>query len=370
MASALIVGTGLLGTSIGLALTAADWEVWLSDRDERAVRLAASLGAGEVGPPRGDPTVVVVATPLKSVAENVESGSRRYLSSIFIDISSTKTHVQREIEKLGLENRFLGTHPMAGRERSGPDAARSDLFDGRPWVMCPGPTTSAETASLIRQLVEACGARPIEMTPELHDSAVARVSHTPQVVASALAASLESATSGDLDLAGQGLRDTTRIAGSNPELWSQILESNAGSVAAVLDGIVLDLEGVSQALKQLASDALSSDISINRQVGESPQEFSRIVAGLLTRGRDGYSRIPGKHGAKAVEYAIVPVVIPDEPGELARLLTAAGEAGINVEDLTIEHVPGHPVGLVELLVDPGRAADLGRALTAMGWSVH
>ena len=193
--------------------------------------------------------MVVVATPLKSVAENVDRLSRTYLSSIFIDIGSTKTHVQRDVEKLHLESRFLGTHPMAGRERSGPDAARSDLFDGRPWVLCPSSATSAETVTLVRQLVEACGARPIEMTPELHDRAVARVSHTPQVVASALAASLESATSGELELAGQGLRDTARIAGSKPELWSEILESNAGSVAAVLDGIVVDLEGVSLALK-------------------------------------------------------------------------------------------------------------------------
>ena len=117
-------------------------------------------------------------------------------------------------------------------------------------------------------------------------------------------------------------------------------------------GLSLDLEAVSQALKQIAAERSSNDISTNRQVGESSQGSTGIVTGLLTRGRDGYSRIPGKHGAKAVEYAIVPVVIPDEPGELARLLTAAGVAGINVEDLTIEHVPGHPVGLVELLVEP------------------
>lgn len=370
MPSALIVGSGLLGTSIGLALRAAQWEVWLSDRDERAVRLAASLGAGQVGVPTGDPTVIVVATPVKSVAETVSSLESIYLSSTFIDISSTKTQVQRDIEKMRVESRFLGTHPMAGRERSGPDGARSDLFDGRLWVLCPGPATSAETVGLVRQLVEACGARPTEMTPELHDRAVARVSHSPQVVASALAASLESATSDELELAGQGLRDTARIAGSNPDLWFEILESNAGSVAAVLDGIVLDLEAVSQALKQIAAERSSNDISTNRQVGESSQGSTGIVTGLLTRGRDGYSRIPGKHGAKAVEYAIVPVVIPDEPGELARLLTAAGVAGINVEDLTIEHVPGHPVGLVELLVEPSRAADLGRALSAMGWSVH
>ena len=206
MPSALIVGTGLLGTSIGLALRAARWEVWLSDRDERAVRLSSQPGSrASRCHRRGTPTVIVVATPVKSVAETVEQPREySYLSSTFIDISSTKTHVQREIEKLRVESRFLGTHPMAGRERSGPDGARSDLFDGRPWVLCPGPATSAETVGLVRQLVEACGARPTEMTPELHDRAVARVSHSPQVVASALAASLESATSDELESGGPG----------------------------------------------------------------------------------------------------------------------------------------------------------------------
>lgn len=366
--SALIVGTGLIGTSIGLALTQAGWTVWLKDTDERALGLAASLGAGERAHPTRDPDVIVVATPPLTVGLVSNEVSRLFLDSIVIDISSTKSYVQQEIERFGLSGRFLGTHPMSGRERSGPDAARADLFDGRSWVLCPTSATPLAVVDLVTELVVGCGGRPLTLSPEDHDNAVGRVSHIPQVVASALAAGLVNASQTELDLAGQGLRDTTRIAGSDPALWLDILKTNPEPVADGLEQVINDLASLQSTLRTLA-ESTQVDKSINRQSDEASRVDAALLD-LLARGRSGYSRIPGKHGARAVEYAAVPVVIPDEPGALADLLAAAGKAGINVEDLAIEHSPGHPVGLVELMIEPRQVPALTQALSAMGWSVH
>lgn len=368
--SALVVGTGLLGTSTGLALTRGGWSVWLQDRDERACTLAASLGAGRQGAPQHDPDVVIVAVPPSVVARVVHELSQIYVNATFTDLASVKTQVQQDVERFGPVARFVGGHPLAGRERSGPEAARADLFDGRPWVLCPPPGADPARVDQVSDLIRACGGQPVVLTAQAHDEAVARVSHVPQIVASALAAQLVSATPGDLALAGQGLRDTARIAGSDTALWTEILTANAAPVSEVLGSLIEDLAAVSDALTSVAHRIGSSVVSVNQLDDISTNLDRAVITALLTEGRRGIARVPGKHGTAAIEYEALPVVIPDEPGALARLLVAAGEAGINVEDLSIEHSPGQPVGLVELFVLPGQAAVLAAALSTSGWSVH
>jgi prephenate dehydrogenase len=160
-------------------------------------------------------------------------------------------------------------------------------------------------------------------------------------------------------LAGQGVRDTTRIAASDPALWTSVLGGNAGNVAAVLASVRDDLAAVVAALAGLDADARSADD------GAPPS----AVTDLLTRGRAGRARLPGKHGSAPTTYAVVPVVIPDRPGELARLFAAAGQAKVNIEDVAIEHSPGRPLGLVELSVRPEAADVLAAALQRDGWTV-
>lgn len=369
--SALVVGTGLLGTSVGLSLRRAGWHVTLQDRDERAVRLAESLGAGSREAPATDPSVVVVAIPPHQVARVIHQLSQQYVNAMFTDVCSVKTQVQLDVERLGPIGRFVGGHPMAGRERSGPEAARADLFDGRPWVICPPQQAAAEQVWVVKDMVIACGGEPLVMDAWSHDDAVARVSHAPQVVASALAAQLVSAPAQELGLAGQGLRDTGRIAASDPSLWLEILTANAAPVARILDGVVADLTDVIRALQTIAHAGVNGvDESTTGYSDKAILSSREEVHRLLGQGRVGISRVPGKHGAAPIDYEAVPVVIPDEPGELARLLVAAGDAGINVEDLAIEHSPGQPVGLVELLVLPAEADPLRSALSEKGWSVH
>ena len=284
-----------------------------------------------------------------------------YLSATFTDVASVKYGPQAEIEFSSTDaSRFVGGHPLAGRERSGAGAARADLFEGRPWVLTPSASSTPLARQRAEALVRLCGGQPVTMTPERHDEAVALVSHVPQLMASLTAGRLAEAAADLVALSGQGIRDVTRIAASDPDLWVEILAANAAFVGPVLETLAADLDALRADLASVATSAS----------GQIDKSGSRSIERILRLGNVGYHRIPGKHGAPPSTYALVRVVIPDSPGELARLLVACGAAGVNVEDVAIEHSPGQPVGLVELAVRPVAAAGLAEALRSAGWSVH
>ncbi len=354
-----IVGAGLLGTSVGLALAHAEWSVWISDADEGAQRLAGALGAGSVGWAPVDVDLVLLCVPPSTLAQVMEEAIRLYPSATISDVSSVKTQPQVQAEKLGCANRFVGGHPMAGRERSGAVAAQADLFDARPWAICPNGVAGPERVAVVERLAIDCGADPMIVDAAAHDAAVALVSHLPQVAASAVAGQLIDANSVAMALAGQGLRDTVRIAGSDSKLWTDIVIANAGTLAPLVARLAAELSGLAGALAR----AVEGDASLSRDVDKEIESF-------LDQGRRGLAQIPGKHGAPATSYAVVPVVIPDEPGALARLFATVAKAGASVEDIDLEHSPGHPVGIVELSVRPDEAAGLVSALHADGWSSH
>jgi prephenate dehydrogenase len=253
--------------------------------------------------------------------------------------------------------RLVGGHPMAGREVSGAAGARQDLLDDRLWVVTPLPTSGIEHVRQVHRLVSACGALPVEMSMEEHDAAVALISHTPQVLSSVLAGQLLDADPDYVRIAGQGLRDMTRIAASNVSMWSDILAANAGPVADVLDGVIDELQRTRRALRAMET------------VGEAGRGSSD-VAGVLRHGVEGQLRIPGKHGAAPSAYREVTVTVADRPGELARLFTAVGEAEVNLEDIRIEHVFGRPSGLVALFVRPEAGDLLMEALAARQFDVR
>ncbi len=365
--SVLVVGAGLIGTSTGLALRQAGVTVYLSDQDPAAAALAADLGAGVVAEPPTEPEVAVLAVPPASLAVVLLALQGQYLSTTFMDVSSVKVKPQLEAESMGADlTRFVGGHPMAGRERPGPAGARADLFAARPWVLTPSPITGAESLVRAREVVRLCGADLFVLSAERHDEAVALVSHVPQVVATLMAARLRAADAELVSLAGQGVRDVTRIAASDAALWTEILEANASVVLPVLDALAADLERVRVALKRLSDKSTSQLDELSAAAGGARAELSA----LLVEGNLGRARIPGKHGGARADYVAVPVVIPDEPGSLASLFVAAGQAGVNVEDVSIEHSPGQRVGLVELLVQPQVAGRLAAALRDSGWTVH
>jgi prephenate dehydrogenase len=350
-----VVGTGLIGTSVALALREKGSQVWLTDSDPAAARLAADLGAGELLHKGVTADVAVIAVPPAAVAATLAAAQARNMARCYTDVASVKQLPVAQARATGCDlTCFVPGHPLAGREKHGPAAARADLFLGRTWALCPEPETSAQATETVTDLVRACGAVPLRTDAAAHDRWVALISHAPHLVAAAMAARLEAAPAQALDLTGQGLRDVTRIAAGDTALWAQILTANAAPVAEVLAAVAADLAEAARTLAQEAE-------------GEDPE---KTVATLLDRGQAGVARIPGKHGGAPRPFAVVQVVIPDQPGELARLFQASGAAGVNIEDVRIEHSPGLPVGVAELSVRPAEAGTLLDALEAGGWPVR
>ncbi|MFI9452336.1 prephenate dehydrogenase [Amycolatopsis sp. NPDC052450] len=268
---ALVVGTGLIGTSAALSLREKGVTVHLSDIDAHAVRLARELGAGREWTGE-EVDLAVIAVPPHLVGERLAELQKRGAARTYTDVASVKIDPIADAERLGCDlTSYVPGHPLAGRERSGPGAARADLFRGRPWALCPGAETGADAVRRTKELVVLCGAEVVTVGAAEHDAAVALVSHAPHVAASAVAASLRSGDDVALRLAGQGLRDVTRIAAGNPLLWRKILEGNAVPVAAVLERIAADLAATASALR-------SGDLE--------------DVTDLLRRGVDGHARIP------------------------------------------------------------------------------
>ena len=360
LASAVVLGTGLIGTSVALALRERGVTVWLEDREAASAELAAGIGAGALlpagGPPGGPADVAVLATPPAAVAPALAAAQERGLARCYTDVASVKELPLSQARALHCDlTTYIPGHPLSGRERSGPAAARADLFLGRPWVICPLAESQAHAILLVTTLARECGAQPVNLSPAEHDRWVALVSHAPHLLAAAMAARLEQADQGALALAGQGLRDVTRIAAGDPDMWLQILLANAGPVSDVLRLVAADLQQAAAALER----------------GQAGEELAgKELAELLERGTAGVARLPGKRGGPAPSFALVQVIIPDRPGELARLFDAAGEAGINIEDIDIEHSPGLPVGVAELWVKPEAIGRLSAVLAAGGWPVR
>jgi prephenate dehydrogenase len=359
----LVCGTGLIGTSIALALRDKGTEVWLSDADPATARLAADIGAGTVVPDlrdaKGIADIAVLAMPPAAVGRELARAQECAVADAYTDVASVKALPARQARELGCDlESYVPGHPLAGRERHGPAAAQADLFLGRTWALCPLPETSPDAVGAVTGLAVACGADPVVTDPLTHDRWVALVSHAPHLVAAAMAARLAppGVPAGALSLAGQGLRDVTRIAAGDTALWTQILSANAGPVAEVIAAVADDLAG---AARLLASPT-----------PEAPAGSGPGVTGLLDRGRAGVERIPGKHGGRPRNFTVVQVVLADRPGELARLFNAAGAAGVNIEDIRLEHSPGLPVGVAELSVRPEQAGILLDAMEAGGWPVR
>ncbi|WP_114854729.1 prephenate dehydrogenase [Brachybacterium sp. YJGR34] len=356
-----VIGTGLIGGSLGMALTRAGAAVQVEDVSPGTTALAVELGVGALPAAEDpDPALVLVAAPPDVAAGLVDRALRAWPEALVADVASVKATVLDGLRALARPEdlpRYIGAHPMAGREVSGVIAARADLFRGRPFVVVPHESTGAEAVTVLKGLATEIGSVPIVLDAASHDTAVAQVSHVPQVMASLLGATLLEPTESALGLAGQGLRDTTRIADSDPRLWVEILGANAGAVRTVLGEVRERLDQVMGALETLSG---SPDPAIGSR---------RALADLVADGNRGVRRIPGKHGGSTEVFATLVVLVPDRPGELARLLGEIGEIGVNLEDLRLEHEIGRAVGLAHIAVDAAREDLLTRELADRGWTV-
>ncbi|MER6300583.1 prephenate dehydrogenase [Kitasatospora sp. NPDC001539] len=359
MRSAAVIGTGAIGTSIALALSRQGVVVHLDDVNRTAARTAEAMGAGSLAPPNAPVDLAVLAVPPAHVGTVLARAQLEGLARAYTDVASVKAQPHDGVARAGADSaKYIGGHPMAGTERSGPLAGRADLFEGRPWVLTPSRDTCQETLNRALELASLCGGTPVVMDAAAHDRAVALVSHAPHLVSSLMAARLADAGESSIRVAGPGVRDVTRIAAGDPGLWGEILDANAAAVADVLDEYAADLRRTITALRGLAgTDAARRE------------HAAAVLDDILRHGGRGRARVAHKSGTPLTDLATVPVLVPDQPGALARLFTAVGEIGVNIEDVRIEHSMDRPRGLVELLVQQQSASALCRLLDADGWTV-
>ena len=340
-----IVGAGLIGTSIGLALAAKNIAVEMIDVDSRNQALAQDLTGGVS---IAEPELIILATPLRALSQVINEQYELNPNSTFMDVCSVKVEPIQKVQasKLPLKQ-FVGTHPMAGREVGGAESARADLFLSRSWIITPDAQTDSEAVAKVKWLIDLLGATCVQLDAVSHDAAVARVSHLPQITATLLAGSLHGVASDWLDLAGAGLRDTTRIAASDENLWKEIISSNAQEIKTLLTKLHNELGAMIDAV-----------------------DDEERIAVIMRKGRDGRNLIPGKHGGKAREYTYVPIVIDDKPGQLGAIFNECAAMSVNVEDLVIEHSPGQLNALITLALSADDAVKLSNHLSSIGWNVH
>lgn len=353
-----ILGTGLIGGSIGLGLKAADprVEVVGYDPDPATAVTATALGAADRTAP--DPGaavdgagVVVLAGPVDALEGLAAAlGGRVASGAVVTDVGSSKAAAVAAGER-SFGPRFVGGHPMAGSERHGVEAATADLFRDAWWILTPTRSTAPDAYARVAELVGALGAKPVAIAPGKHDSLVARLSHVPQLTASALVDLAAGAGEREalLGLAAGGFRDVTRIAASNPDLWVTILRSNKRSILEALGTLTGKLSGVAGAIE-----------------ADEWDEVREWLAGARDNRLELFAR-PDLSG----EPAGLSLPVTDRPGVLAEVTTAAGRLGANIEDLRIVHSTEGGHGRLELVVTGEGPADrLAEALARMGYRVE
>jgi len=349
-----VVGTGLIGGSVGLALARRDFEVVGYDRDGARLGRAEELGAvGEVAASIDDAVagadLVFVAVPVGAIAETVVAALDAG-AAVVTDVGSVKAPVVAEIEKQRPDEsaRFVGGHPMAGSEQEGVDGADASLFVGSTWTLTPSANTDERSYALVLRVIRDLGADVVTLTPEHHDELVALVSHVPQLAASTLM-DVASATEQDhptmLRLAAGGFRDMTRIAAGHPGIWPDILATNRDAVLNALDAYVAALLGAREIVATGSRDEL-------------------LV--LLERARAARRNLPAglSIADKLVELR---VPVPDRPGVLAEVTTLAGRLGVNVVDVEIAHSLEGGRGVLVLVVAAVDAEAYERGLLELGY---
>src|ERR687892_903905 len=252
-----VFGTGLIGGSIALGLRRSDPSLEVVGFDARHDNLRGALergavtsAAGTAGEAATGADVIFLALPVDRMAQVCDDLGRAVpASAVVTDVGSAKLEVVAHGEA-AFGDRFVGGHPMAGSERHGIEAADARLFEGAWWILTPTPGTSSRSYSAVTDVVARLGAKSVAVAPEVHDALVARLSHLPQLTASALVE--VAATAGERDallgLAAAGFRDVTRIAASNPDLWVAILRSNRAAVLEALQSLEKRIEQVADAI--------------------------------------------------------------------------------------------------------------------------
>lgn len=340
---ALVVGTGLIGGSIGLALRARGWHVTGRDRDERRAQQAVALGALDAVGPDPDAELVFVATPVSAVA--AEAHGAIAAGAVVTDVGSVKAPIVQAVP----DAMFVGGHPMAGSEQEGIEGADPSLFEGATWVLTPTDDTDPAAYARVHEVVASLGAEVVALPPERHDELVAVVSHVPHLTAATLmrlAAAGAEEHAALLRLAAGGFRDMTRVAAGHPGIWPDICAENRVAIVEVLDRLVAALTD----MRTVVAD------------GDRAGLLS-----LLETARAARTNLPSRVAARPEELVELRVPVPDRPGVLAEVTTLAGELSVNILDLEIAHSAEGDRGVLILVVDAKAADVLRGGLVARGF---
>jgi prephenate dehydrogenase len=352
-----ILGTGLMGGSIGLALKRADptHEITAFDRDpaaatEAVARGAADRAAASATEAVADAELVFVAAPVSIIPSLVkEVAPALRTGALITDVGSTKSRVVVEVESWLPEGvAFIGGHPMAGSEDDGIGSARDDLFADAWWILTPTERSSAEDYRRLHALLATLRARVMALAPAEHDELMALISHVPQLTATALmnmAADRGKEHAGLLALAAGGFRDVTRVAASNPEIWLDICAENREALVGALGDFAGRLLELRDAVDRGDREALRAALEAGRQA-------RRTLPGKAVEGDAWEVRMP----------------IPDRPGVLAQVTTLIGNLGVNIEDLQISHSAEGGRGVLHLVVSgQEQARKVVEALLKLGF---
>jgi len=338
-----VVGVGLIGGSIGLALRAQGWHVSGVDHDDARTARGVALGVLDDVGLDADAELTFVATPVRAIAE-AAGKALAATGGLVTDVGSVKGSVVAAVD----DRRFVGGHPMAGSEQEGVDGATADLFEGAVWVLTPTADTDDIAYARIRAVVSSFGADVIALPPERHDELVAVVSHVPHLTAASLMRIADERAEEHaalLRLAAGGFRDMTRIASGHPGIWPDICEENRTAIVAGLDRLIAALGEAREQVAASDRDGLLAD---------------------LTRARAARTNLPARY-ARPSDLVEVRVPVPDRAGVLADVTTLASELAVNIVDLEIAHSAEGQQGVLILLVEAEMAERFRGGLLARGY---
>lgn len=357
-----IIGTGLVGASLGLALQELHEVDVVVGYDRDPDRLATALTRGALSAAAltpaeavADAGVVVLAVPVSAIAHvAAEIAPVLRAGTIVTDVASVKTGVVEILQQTLPDDVWLvGGHPMAGSHETGPEHASAELFVGATYLLTPTTHTDVEAYRALHRLVAGIGARPMAVDPVHHDRLVAVISHLPQLAATTLmnlaAEQAERQHAGLLLLAAGGFRDATRVAASNPDLWLDICAQNRDAIVAVLDDYATRISELREVVAGADDGALHATLLAARRARRQLPRKT-VSGGGLTE-------------------LILP--IPDRPGVLAEVTTTVGAAGVNIEDFSIDHAAEGGRGALRLIIaGTGPTAAAAAALKGRGYEVR
>ncbi len=338
-----VIGVGLIGGSVGMALRSQGWHVSATDADSEVSALAVTVGAADAAGFDEAAALTVVAVPVGQISEIAADALRR-TAGVVTDVGSTKLDIARAVD----DPRFVGGHPMAGSEHDGLVGSRANLFEGAMWVLTPTEDTDEGSFQLVRSVVRSFGAETIALHPRMHDQMVAQVSHVPHLTAASLMCLADDSSIEHralLRLAAGGFRDMTRISAGRPSIWPDICVANKTAITKGLDDLIERLQSVRGAVANQDRGALLE---------------------LLHQARVARVNLPTGFGL-ADNMAEVTVPVPDRPGEIAAITTLAAELDVNIFDLDLTHSGEGRKGVMRLMIDATMSERLTGGLVARGY---